>query len=106
MPKAIRSKAHPTFAEYRDVYQLGFQRPDIMNLYLGIAALHIAQGDTEASLEATRFYNPSINAVWSRIQNGEVSGAEEWLFTSTVFMVLFEVGFLLSHLTKEEGRLI
>lgn len=94
MSRAIQAHAHPVYGEYKDAYQLGFQMPDIMNVYLGIAALHIARDDKKASLVATRLYTPSINAVWRRIKDGEVDGTEEWLFVSTVFMILFEVASL------------
>ena len=34
-----------------------------MNVFLGIAALRIGQNNENFTIEATKFYNPSVNAV-------------------------------------------
>jgi hypothetical protein len=91
MPRCAHPAAHPMYALRKEAYQLGFQMPEVMSIYLAIAALHIAQDDDNAALVATHLYNSSVCAVWSRMSSGEVDGTEEWLFMLTHFMVLFEV---------------
>lgn len=91
MPTAIRAHAHPVYAVYKDVYQFGFQIPDVMNVFLGIAALRIGQNSRNSAIQATRLYVPSVNALCRRIRDGEVNGTEEWLLVLIAFMVIFEV---------------
>lgn len=91
MPTAIRAHAHPVYSAYQDVYQFGFQIPDIMNVFLGIAALRIGQNSRNSATEATRLYAPSVNSLYRRIQDGKVNGTEEWLLVLIAFMVIFEV---------------
>ncbi|KAH7319211.1 fungal-specific transcription factor domain-containing protein [Rhexocercosporidium sp. MPI-PUGE-AT-0058] len=90
LPTAIRRHAHPLYSTYQDVFQFGFERPDIMNVFLGIAALRISQNNKKCAIEATKFYNPSVNAVSRSIRAGEVNGTEEWLLVLIAFMVIFE----------------
>lgn len=91
LPTAIRRHAHPSFSTYQDVFQFGFENPDIMNVFLGIAALRIGQNNENFTIEATKFYNPSVNAVSRSIKEGKVNGTEEWLLVLIAFMVIFEV---------------
>tara|TARA_R110002060_G_scaffold15499_3_gene21640 strand:+ start:361 stop:552 length:192 start_codon:yes stop_codon:yes gene_type:complete len=62
-----------------------------MNVFLGIAALRIGQNNENFTIEATKFYNPSVNAVSRSIKEGKVNGTEEWLLVLIAFMVIFEV---------------
>jgi len=61
-----------------------------MNVFLGIAALRIGQNNENFTIEATKFYNPSVNAVSRSIKEGKVNGTEEWLLVLIAFMVIFE----------------
>ncbi|KAG4439403.1 hypothetical protein IFR05_005096 [Cadophora sp. M221] len=61
-----------------------------MNVFLGIAALRISQNNENFTIEATKFYNPSVNAVSRSIREGKVNGTEEWLLVLIAFMVIFE----------------
>lgn len=91
LPTAIRRHAHPSYSTYQDVFQFGFERPDIMNVFLGIAVLRIGQNNENFTIEATKFYNPSVNAVSRSIREGKINGTEEWLLVLIAFMVIFEV---------------
>ncbi|PVH81427.1 hypothetical protein DL98DRAFT_653888 [Cadophora sp. DSE1049] len=86
LPTAIRRHAHPSYSTYPDVFQFGFEKPDIMNVFLGIAALRIGQNNENFAIEATKFYNPSVNAVSRSIREGKVNGTEEWLLVLIAFM--------------------
>ncbi|KAH7391296.1 fungal-specific transcription factor domain-containing protein [Cadophora sp. MPI-SDFR-AT-0126] len=90
LPTAIRRHAHPSYSTYQDVFQFGFEMPDIMNVFLGIAALRIGQNNENFAIKATKFYNPSVNAVSRSIREGKVNGTEEWLLVLIAFMVIFE----------------
>lgn len=92
LPTAIRAHAHPVYAAYKDVYQLGFQMPEIMNVFLGIAALRIGQNKRNSATQATELYITSVNAVCRSIRERKVNGTEEWLLVWIAFMVVFEVG--------------
>lgn len=91
LPRAIRAHAHPVYAAYKDVYQVGFQMPDVMNVFLGIAALRIGQNSRNSAIKATQLYIPSVNAVQRSIKDREVNGTEDWLLVVIAFMVVFEV---------------
>lgn len=91
LPTAISAHARPVYATYNDVYQIGFQKPDIMNVFLGIAALRIGQNSDDSFTQATALYAPSVNALYRSIKEREVDGTEEWLLVLVAFMVIFEV---------------
>ncbi|KAH9220461.1 fungal-specific transcription factor domain-containing protein [Leptodontidium sp. 2 PMI_412] len=61
-----------------------------MNVFLGIAVLRIGQNNENFTIEATKFYNPSVNAVSRSIREGKINGTEEWLLVLIAFMVIFE----------------
>jgi hypothetical protein len=91
LPRAIRAHAHPVCSAYKDVYQFGFQIPDIMNVFLGIVGLRIGQNSTNSAAQATRLYVPSVSALCRHIQEGKVNGTEEWLLFLIAIMVIFKV---------------
>ncbi|KAL2063307.1 hypothetical protein VTL71DRAFT_5112 [Oculimacula yallundae] len=90
LPTAIRRHAHPLYSKYHDVFHFAFENPDIMSVFLGIAALRISQNNENFAINATKFYNPSVSAVSRYIKGGKVDGTEEWLLVLIAFMVIFE----------------
>ncbi len=97
LPTAISAHARPVYAAYKDVYQIGFQNPDIMNVFLGIAALRIGQNSDDSFTQATALYTPSVNALYRSIKEREVDGTEDWLLVLVAFMVIFEVDSLVPY---------
>lgn len=76
--------------------------PDVMNIFLGIAALRVGQNSRNSVIGATQLYTHSVNAVGRKITERQVNGTEEWLLVMIAFMVIFEVGQLtLTSLARE-----
>ncbi|CZS95104.1 uncharacterized protein RCO7_05883 [Rhynchosporium graminicola] len=86
LPTAIRRHAHPAYSKYHDVIQFAFERPDIMRVFLGIAALRIGHNNKNFAIKAIKFYTPSVSAIARSISEGKVNGTEEWLLVLIAFM--------------------
>lgn len=63
----------------------------MVDIYLGLAALHLSRGDASIQAVAENYYYKGVGAYWRRITEGDIDGTEDWVLKAAIFLYLFEV---------------
>lgn len=91
IPLLFRTTAHPGFLSVSDIYITAVNHPWMMDIFLGLAALHLSQGGSELQSIAHQYYYTAIGNLRQNIEGGCTQGTEDWLLVATIFLYLFEV---------------
>jgi len=90
LPIGLRSHAHPGYTDISDLYRMGLQLRGLMDIYLGIAALHISMTGAQTDLLATQYYDSAVSMLKNSIERELVEGTEESVLNLTMFLFIFE----------------
>ncbi|RFU30111.1 hypothetical protein B7463_g6203, partial [Scytalidium lignicola] len=88
----VRAHAHPDFQKHIYMISMALHIPSVLDALLACTASHLAvkMGDKEFQTLASKYYTSAIRGTRKKLNNENVTGTEDWLFTSMIFFYLYE----------------
>jgi hypothetical protein len=91
MPTLFRPHQHPGFGDFSSLVVAGAKTPAMMETFLAVAANHASWTNVKYKPVAIRYYNSVLGRLRETLNSGQLEGDEDWLLTTTNFLLLFEV---------------
>lgn len=91
LPSLVHRGAHPQYRNQDYMLSLGFEYPPLMNAMLACSAMNLACSSNYYQPTAVRNYVSALRSMRKDIQDGRLTGTEDYLLATTVCLCVFEV---------------
>ncbi|EXJ88079.1 hypothetical protein A1O1_05007 [Capronia coronata CBS 617.96] len=90
-PLNILASSHDQFKDPAFLGSLATHRPVLKDAVLACSMIHLSNSHDGFQMEALRRYNRALAGLRMQIEDGSVTGEEDWILFTTILLHVFEV---------------